>query len=187
MPRVNVNVLSQDELYFTDIDGAILRADTYDNLVARIVAYRERNGKAKGRPVEELQLQLSKRNPGIVRPGATKSALKHGVSFKGRVLHWLDDIRKRKDSLVFVRDSDRNARVNICAACPFNQSASAGCGTCKAALAEQRHEIIGRRAVDSRMGGCEKLSEDLSTSTWIDEPTVENSDLPAHCWRRRSV
>lgn len=197
MPRVNVNAISEQELFFKDTDGALLRARHFHVLVARVAAYRERNGRPIGSPTEEIHAQLAERNPGVIRAGVrirprqpgknAPPALKHGQSLKGRALGWLEQIRKRKDEISIVRDSDRNARVNICAGCPFNQSVTGGCGSCKSIVAEQRNEIIGRRAVDKRLGGCEILGEELTTSTWLDEPVVENPNLPAHCWRRRSV
>jgi len=186
--RVNVNCVNPDELYFVDTDGARLRGDSHRSLLARIVAYRERRGAPAGNPAEELQAQLAGRNPGLVRAGANLGPVpKQGLSFKGRILTWLAEIRKRKDSLSIVRDSDRNARVNICAGCPHNKPVASGCASCKEVIAESRNEIIGRRAVDKRMGACQILGEELSVSTWTDDVAVENNELPNFCWRRKSI
>jgi hypothetical protein len=193
MKKVNVNVIANGELFFTDSDGARLRGNSLWDLRARITSYRERRGVPVGNVDEEMHAQLAARNPGLVRAGVRERPRAHdipkeGLSFKGRVLTWLSGIRGRKESLSYASDTERNFRVNTCAGCPFNKAVGAGCASCKEVLAESRKEIIGHKAVDARTNGCEILGEYLPVSTWINEPPADNSAvLPAHCWRKKSI
>jgi len=187
MSRVNVNVVSQSELYFVDSDGARIRGNSFANLALRVTAYRERRGAPVGDVSAELQAQLAARNPGLARPGGRAPVPKQGLSFKGRVLSWLAEIRKRKASIGIVGDSERNARVNTCAGCPKNKPAATGCASCREVIAESRKEIIGRGAVDKRLGGCEALGIELNTACWLDEPAEVNDALPSFCWRKKTI
>lgn len=188
MQQINLNVFPKDGHYHQEVDGTIIRAGNWSGVIARVVAYRKRNGLAPGNPKDEVRQQACVRSPDACREDANPEydmALKK-TNLKGRILAWAAALRARKP-LPFVDEALMGARANVCAGCPSHSAVAGGCGSCKKAIKAVRDDILEGRPVDGRMAGCAELGEDTGISTWLAEPTVPNGTLPPCCWRRQSA
>lgn len=187
---LNPNIFPKGGFWFKDSDGSTIHGDTWPGVAARLKRYRERQGRPVGDPMGEVIAQACQREPVICVQDnpAYDHQIKRG-NLKGRVLTWLAQVQARsaKGEVQFVSDATRNDRVNTCAGCPFNKELPGGCATCKAAVEESRKHIIGGRPVDHRNHACDVLGEDVPVSTWIESIAEDRGDLPAHCWRKRSL
>jgi hypothetical protein len=95
---------------------------------------------------------------------------------------------KEKGSLVYVDLAERHRRAKICLNCPQRKAMKKTCGACNQAVDGMREEILGeRREISPPKEGCNVLGTDLPVMLWLDELTVENAELPAHCWRKKSL
>lgn len=192
MQRINVNLFPKDGYIFKDSDGTTIAGSTWNGVVARLRAYRKRANLPPGDPENEVRAQACERNPAICHQedGQHAAAVKV-ATLKGRILQWFARIRAEnsREPLHFGDHTNATNRANVCAGCPHNKELPDGCSSCQAAVAEIRAEIIGPRPADPRLvqRGCNILGSDLATQVWIDQPTVENSELPAHCWRKRTL
>jgi len=190
MRRINVNLYPKDGYWFKNTDGARIIAATWGGVMARLAIYRKRAGQPAGDPEREVMEQACQRNPSFCTTddGTAGRQLK-AASLKGRLLAWLNGIISRRTitPLEFVSQTDAANRANVCAGCPMNTALAEGCSSCKAALRELRKNVIGGRIIDSRINGCVVTGEDLPTTVWLNEPTIENAELPAHCWRKRTL
>jgi hypothetical protein len=108
---------------------------------------------------------------------------------KSRVLNWMNLVRKHRaeQKLEYVDPQTATARADVCARCPNNVTFQDSCASCRAILAEIRTEALGRRNLDRRINSCSVLGEDLQTAAHLERETVENGELPAHCWRKRTL
>jgi hypothetical protein len=110
------------------------------------------------------------------------------ASLKSRVLRWLAEMKQiGAERLIFVTNETRLSRVNVCAACPQNHPLPGGCSACKAAVAELRKTILGKRPVDGRLNACAILGEDLSCAVSFEQAAVDNPGLPPQCWRKKTI
>ena len=191
MKQINPNISPHDGYYFRDSDGSTHHAQSWNGVIARVTAYRKRQGKPTDSVANEVTTQACARNPVLCVEdnGATKAAV-HRASLKTRVLQWLL-VKKREreqQALRFVPPAMHAARTDVCIRCPADKSMpDNSCGSCRAALAEMKESVVGARATDSRITACPFLGEHLPVSTWLDEPAVLNPDLPPECWRKRTV
>lgn len=190
--RINVNLFPKSGFIFKERDGTTISGNTWNGVVARVRAYRKRNNIDPGDPEAEVRAQACERDPVICTndDGQHAAAVKV-ATLKGRILQWFAKIRSlnSREPLHFGDQTNATNRATVCAGCSHNKELPDGCSSCKAAVAEIRAEIIGPRPVDARLvqRGCNILGSDLATSVWIDLPTVENAELPAHCWRKRTL
>lgn len=190
MKAINPNIFPHDGFWFQDADGSKHVGQSWAGVISRVKDYRKRNGKPTDTVDEEVITQACKRTPNICTDeSASLKAQTRYVSLKGRILLWMHRMRELKKtvSMVFVNDGMHAARSDVCIRCPRNTGLPEGCGSCRAALKALMEEIIGRRTSDPRLGGCATLGEYLPVSTWFDETTIANADLPAECWRKRSL
>lgn len=187
MKKINVNMFPKDGYYFSEKDGTVIRASSWKGVIARVAGYRRRNKLPEGDPALEVNQQACEKNPSYCQEESdvTKIALKV-ASLKGRVLAWAARLRRTRDQLLIGDETNMRARANVCAGCPAHTSIAGGCGSCKKALREVRLDLLGDRPIDPRLAGCSILGEDTAISTWIDQTTVDNPDLPGCCWRRRA-
>lgn len=190
MMKINVNLHPKDGYFFVESDGARIRGTSWGGVIARVRAYRARNHLAPGDPETEVHAQACIRNPNLCSSvdAATIQARKV-VSLKGRMLSWLNFIRKNRDKepLNFVSAEEQKRRADICAHCPMNTPLKEGCSACRMALAEIRLNVIGHRPVDGRINGCLVTGEDLVSSVWIDQATLDLPTAPQACWRKRTL
>lgn len=190
MMAINPNVYPHGGYWFQDADGSKHTGQTWAGVIARVEAYRQRQGKPTERVAEEVIAQACSRTPNICseESAAVKSQTRT-VSLKGRVLLWLTKMRELKEKIpfVFVNEDMHAARSDVCIRCPKNTGMPDGCGSCRAALKALLENVVGTKGSDKRLGGCAVLGEYLPASTWIDTVTVGNPELPGECWRRRSV
>jgi len=191
MNRVNFNLYPRDGYFFKESDGTSIRADSWPGVIRRVAKYRVRAGLAPGNPEVEVMEQACQRNPAhCVRDDPVRAEMLKKVSLKGRILNFLSSLRRARDKtpIDFVGAPEAERRAAICAACPNNTSISEGCGSCKAALTEMRSDILGRgRSIDNRLVGCVVTGEDLPTAIHINQQAIEHSELPGHCWRKRTL
>lgn len=189
MKRINVNCFPRSGYFFKERDGTIIRADVgWAGVIARLKNYRKRNGFPPGNPEDEVHEFACQQNPNLCTE-ITNSQIEQQrrVSIKGKLLAWLNSMRKKieKEPAVFVSTETAKARADVCAGCQFNTPVSESCTPCRKAMNELRRAIIGGRTIDSRVTGCLVLSEDIPTTVWIEQQTVSNPELPPPCWRRR--
>jgi hypothetical protein len=192
MQRINVNLFPKTGFIFKESDGTTIAGNTWAGVVSRVRAYRKRAGLPPGDPESEVRAQACQREPTICNEddGQHAAAVKV-ASLKSRVLQWFASIRKssKRDISEFVSFEKAQERANICAGCQFNQALPEGCSSCSQAIKELRQEVIGGRHVDSRLvnHGCSVLGSDLATQAWLDLLTVNQAELPGHCWRKRTL
>lgn len=202
--KINVNVRPTGGHFFEEADGTQIRGNTWIEVVKRVQSYRSRNHIPPGNAESEVLTQACQREPQLcprarVPVGTpTKSARRNSVrpqiqapiTLKTRLMGWLRDMRKTKDkgALVYVDRDERNRRAKICLACPHRKAMKKTCGACNKAVDGLREEILGeRREISPPKEGCNILGTDLPVMVWLDELTVENGDLPAECWRKKTL
>lgn len=189
MKKINVAIAPKAGYFFLEKDGTPIRGmGSWRSVIARVASYRKRNGLPPGDPRTEVNAQACEREPNNcndTEDPVTKAALKV-ASLKGRVLAWLSGLRGRADSLLWGDGENAAARIAVCLSCPAHTSITGGCGSCKKALSEVRKALAGPRHIDPRAAGCVILGEDVGINVWIDQPTLDNPELPACCWRRKS-
>jgi len=198
--KINVNVRPSAGYLFEESGGVTIRGNSWIEVVKRVQSYRSRNKMAPGSPEREVIDQACQRDPQLRRDATTptirgkprpaRPMVKAPVTLKSRVLGWLRSMRKlgEENTLVFVNSDERKRRAKICTDCPKRQAMKQGCGACKKALDGLRDEILGRgHATLPPEESCVVLGTDLPVMTWLDELTVENGDLPATCWRKKTL
>jgi len=187
MKKINPNLYPHDGYYFVDSDGARIFGDTWNGVVVRVKKYRERAGLPPGNPMEEVMAAACARNPGYCHEANSVSAEQlTKATLKSRILKWLSDFRKIPNKQ-FVGWDLVHARADVCARCPKNTALPGGCASCRAAVKEARTAIIGDRPIDARLNACVVLGEDPVVTGYFEMQTVENSELPAECWRKRTL
>lgn len=192
MQRIRVNMYPKGGHRFVERDGTRLVSQSWPGVIARLRAYRKRNKLPAGDPEREVTEQTCVNNPAACYSddGQHAAAIKV-TNLKSRVLAWFSQIRKtaRREISEFASAELAQARAQVCAGCPANQSLPQGCSSCLAAVKELRLEVIGGRPADARLvgHGCAVLGAELATQVWLEQVTVDNSELPTCCWRRRSV
>lgn len=190
MRSLNPNLHSKRGFMFQDSDGAKINGDTWAGVIRRVENYRKRAKLPPGNPTEEVINQACSHEPVLCVEQDPRNllALKK-ASLKSRVLAWLAGWRAKKatEQLPFVPNHLAHSRTAVCAGCPMNQALPDGCASCKAVVKATRDEIIPGRFQDGRLNACMVLGEDLPTSVHLDLVTVDNGELPGHCWRRRTL
>lgn len=188
---INTNLYPKEGYRFKDKDG-VLHASTagWVDLMRKVQAYRKRKGQPVGDVEVEVLTQACNRNPGFcseLSPQVVRQRLV--VSLKGRVLSWLNMFRRMAEQkrVEYVQPGEASRRAEICAKCPNNTPLPEGCASCRAAVTASRKAIIGGRTIDGRLNGCCVTGEDIPSSIWIEQQTVENGALPGECWRKRTL
>lgn len=173
-----------------DPDGSKHIGTTWGGVIARVKAYRKRQGKSTETVRDEVIAQGCHRSPSICseESDAVKEQTRY-ISLKGRVLLWLTSLRqwKEKHPPRFVGDALHAARSDVCIRCSRNTGMPEGCGSCRAALKALASDIIGSRKSDDRLAGCIVTGEHLPVATWLDSVAIANSELPGECWRKRTL
>lgn len=188
--RINVNIYPKDGYFFVESDGARIRGTSWSGVIARVKDYRSRNGMPAGSPDREVHDQACKRNAGLCsNVDAATIVARQKVSLKGRMLGYLNMLRKKRASepILFVDKEAAKRRATICAACPMNTPLKEGCGSCRAALAEMRRDILGPRPIDGRLQGCLVSGEDIAVAAHIESENISLPTAPGHCWRKRTL
>lgn len=184
MKTINPNIYPNGGYYFKDSDGARIFGDSWKAVISRVTAYRQRRNASVGDVVAEVMAQACQRNPDLCVDSVHPSMYTKRQPLKSRVLTWLNRLKGEKDRR-FVEDEVMKQRAAICSKCAQNQELPGGCASCKQAMKSLREEVLGRRFTDGRLHACAILGEDLPTSVQLDSQTVEDGELPAHCWRKR--
>jgi hypothetical protein len=188
MKSLNPNLHPKRGFTFTDSDGAKINGDTWAGVIQRVINYRKRANLPPGDPTSEVINQACAHEPVLCVEQDPRNlfALKK-ASLKSRVLAWLAGMRAKKatNEVTYGNEQDARNRVNVCITCPHNQAIPEGCASCKAAIKAARDEVIPHRFQDGRLHACMVLGEDLATSVHLEQVTVENGELPPHCWRKR--
>lgn len=190
MKKVNPNVYPKDGFWFRDKDGARIAGDTWAGVVARVISYRKRAGYPPGDAEAEVMAQACERNPILcTEDSGAHAELLRKASLKSKVLAWMALARshKKENRIDYVPAELAQARADICAKCPLNQSLQEGCHSCRQALQEMRNEVLGRRRTDTRLNACLELGEDLPTAVHLERESVVRPELPDHCWRKRTL
>lgn len=188
MKRINVNLFPKDGYFFRDSDGALIKGESWPNVMRRVENYRKRAGRPVGDVEGEVSTQACNRNPSHCHDlnEVTVQQTKI-VSLKGRVLKYLSFLRGLLPNRIpWVSAQDAVNRSNICATCPHNTPLPEGCSSCRKAVKAMHDEILGGgRVQDRRLNACAVLGESLVASVHVDHDVVDSAELPAHCWRKR--
>lgn len=188
---INVNLYPKSGYRFIDQNGTVHLGNSWVNLINKVINYRRRAKFPIGNVEAEVTAQACKENPAHCRDESEETMRKYRkISLKGRVLQFLSLARKHKETgqLNFVQPIDAHNRTNVCVRCPHNTALPTGCGSCNAARKEAHKEILNPgRQPDSRMHGCEILGEDLAVAAHLDRVSVDVPELPAHCWRKKTL
>ena len=193
MIRINSNIFPKGGFVFKTTDGTTIQGSTWSGVVARLREYRKRNNLPPGDPDNEVRQQACERNPGLcTQDDGQHAAMVKIATLKGRILQWFGLIRKRMATqpLDFVSPDVANQRLNVCLGCEHNKELTdSGCSSCKKTVKELENNVKGGRKSDSRFAhrGCNVTGEHLATSAWIDQVTVDNPELPAYCWRKKTL
>jgi hypothetical protein len=188
--QINPNIFPKDGFWFREADGARINGETWANVVARVIAYRRRTHVPEGNAKQDIINQACERNPNLcVEDNGVTQATRRKASLKTIVFKWLLDLltKKNKDGVDFVDEGTHNQRADICAHCPKNLQIVSGCGACESTLKAQREAILGSRKADGRLFGCADLGEYLPVSTWVESQALDKPELPAACWRKRTL
>lgn len=188
--RIKQNMFPQSGYKFKEPDGTIIVGNTWNGVIARVRLYRKQNNLPPGDPQNEVHAQACERNPSlcIQNDGGVTERATQEVSLKGRVMKWFAEIRARKPG--YVDEHTAKARADVCKPCPNNIGLPEGCANCRAVLRELRHSVLGGgRVMEAAImhHGCMVLGCEPATAVHLDEATVENSALPAPCWRKRTL
>lgn len=189
MKSLHPNVYPKDGHWFKETDGSVHRADSWGGVIVRVKKYRLRQGKVPGDVNAEVIEQVCARDPKIcIEDGGAERAAAFKTSLKARVLQWLNGKRQEveKEQPRWVDKGLQEARSDVCFRCPRQVAVKDGCASCAAAVKHLTETIIHGKTYDARLRECGVLGEHLPVSTWLDEPTVQDGDLPGECWRRRS-
>lgn len=188
MRKINVSIAPKAGYFFVEGDGTTIHGTgNWRSVIARVTSYRKRNNLPPGDPRAEVNAQACEREPNNCRETedpVTTAALKV-ASLKGRVLGWLAGIRANRETVLWGDGENAAARTAVCLSCPAHTAIAGGCGSCKKALSEVRKDLLGPRGADPRAAGCVILGEDVAVNVWLDQPTVDNPELPGICWRRK--
>lgn len=191
MKEINPNIYPKSGYVFKDSDGAVISGDSWAGVISRVIAYRKRQGKSFDKVSEEVISQACQKNSSLcVEDTGVRQAHLKVATLKGRVLKWLtamQDLRK-KNEVVFVSESLRDARADVCSRCPKDKGMSSdNCGSCRAALKELQRGVVGERKGDARFSACPVLGEFLPVAVWIEQQAVANDELWVECWRKRTL
>lgn len=193
MLKINPNLFPKDGHRFKNQDGTTIVGDRWPAVVARLRAYRKRIGQAPGDPEAEVRQQACERNPGLcTQDDGQNAAMLKIATLKGRILAWFSGVRSRMSSnpFQFVPQEEADRRAVTCLGCPLNKALpDSGCSSCVSAVKQLRINVIGDRKVKTPVNhrGCSVLGEEIGTSVWLEQLTVDNSELPGFCWRKRGV
>ena len=190
--KINLNLSPPEGYEFRETDGTLLVGTSWRGLVRVVAKYRAGAKLPPGNPFAEIMEQACRRNPSLCTesntvpyPQQTKDP-RSGI--KLRVMHWLVAWGKQARSLDGIRFVDAETarkRADVCAKCPRNALLPTGCGACRKSLASLRSNVIGgHRATDGRLGGCDVLGSDLPAAVHLDEIRIDDTNLPAECWRK---
>lgn len=185
---INQNLHPKTGHFFKDEDGVRHFADSWQGVIAKVRAYRKRAGKPIGDVAAEVIAQACAREPVICHDsdGRHAEAVRR-TSLKSRILTWLNAVRGNTEKR-FVDEGLARRRADICARCPKAVPLPGGCASCTNTVNALRRDIIGpSRFLDGRLNECDVLNEDTPVTVHIDMLAVDNPELPAHCWRRRSL
>ncbi len=187
--RINLNLFPKDGYFFKEQDGTNLRGKNWTDVIQKVTNYRLRLNLDTSNVQQEVMTQACSRSPAYCYE-QTKTQIQSRVSVKAKALKWLSGILKLpKDERDYVAADEAKTRAGICAACPHNASLGvSSCSSCKQAFTTYRKEILGgARNHDSRLGGCSILGIDLITAAHLDEVRIDAADLPAHCWKKKTI
>ena len=176
-----------DGHFFKEADGSVHKASSWSGVIKKVTRYRALNHLSPGNPTEEVHAQACARNPSLCYNDRHPATLQKRTesSLKGRVLGWLSHRRANKGAVSFTDANTAQSRANVCAGCQFNTPLPEGCSSCRKAVKALRSEVLGGRSQDNRLHGCAIIGSDLPTAVHLEEQTLPEPALPAHCWRKR--
>jgi hypothetical protein len=184
---VNPNLYPHEGYRFQDSDGSWHVGQSWAGVIGRVKYYRESQGRPAGNVSEEVINQACAKNPGLCTDAPSATEQYRVVSLKGRVLLWLTRIKDSKEPRIFVDDGMHSARTDVCFRCPKHTGLPGGCGSCVAALKSLKETVVGSRPFDARLQACDVTGEYMPVSVWLDQQAIVDPNLPASCWRKRTL
>jgi hypothetical protein len=189
--NINPNVPPPNGYVFTDIDGTKIKATSWKALERAVLMYRRQTGGSQDNLMDEILTQVCQAAPAFCRQPRTPEQQTADAGRKKDLRHiliaYLSRIARvaQQGNLTYAQDGTVTHRVNTCVKCPFRVNADVGCQSCLSSMAALKKQGMKSKAVKApALGACDKLDEDLSISTHINEQGVNRPDLPDFCWRK---
>lgn len=186
--ELNQNLYPPDGYVFRERDGFLIRGDSWRNLAVQVDQYRSNRGLSTATTWDEIVEQTCRRAPSQCRGGPPPGlGDAPPYSVKDRLMDWLlETARAVKEKTVkHVTSTEMQTRASLCSQCELRKTYSNGCSQCESTMESHRRIILQQRdrGISSDLP-CHGLIEDVSVSTWLDLPRVNEPRLPGHCWRK---
>lgn len=188
--KILVNILPPDGYRFRDPDGSAFVSTGWGPLIQQVREYRARKGLPTTQVAAEVMEQACARNPQVCsEAGAQQGKRVHvpAATTKSKVIRWLDSI-KSPPPRVTAEEAQR--RAACCLRCPKNVKVTGGCAACSEVLMALRKRIFPAMPpkVNPDLHACEILGKDLKAAVWMESEVAEvNPELPAHCWKKKTI
>jgi hypothetical protein len=186
--RPNPNIYPDGGYIFIEGDGTRFRGDSWKNLVAQVVAYRQRNRLPTGDAEGDVFAQYCARLPQHCNNATAGAApAHHSMTLNQRVMQWFSNLLdwKRRGPIPRVTDEEATRRAEICKSCRFHKTLVRSCEACLKTVTHGR-EVVLDKAPSQHQGlmACAALGEDLPTTVHIEQPAVPADRVPDNCWRK---
>ena len=156
--------------------GIWFTALTLEALAEKLQEYRAANGTPLGNPLQEV-IDFNDRKTRLVQ------SQKAGPNLREQAIKWLESKLRTKPTYVDQEEADR--RAAICVECPRNTMnwKPGSCQTC-VKNADRAVAILLSGRKPHPLGVCATLAQVNTVSVYLNDPKVENIELPDFCWRR---
>lgn len=196
MSRIyNVNLHPSGGWEFIDPQGVKHAASGFKALINVVTAYRKRAKLDPGDPEVEITNQICARHPDFCKGAAPKiisspvpaGAPRNFIStLAPKVSSWVSRLfgEKRMGRVKKVSAAEARRREQICARCPKQVPFPSSCGGCIDNVNRLSGEIVSE-PLNKSIQCCMALAEYTPVSVWLDQPPVDNGNLPEECWRKQ--
>ncbi len=157
----------------------MLTGQTLPSCAKEVTNFRVENDLPIGDPEAEIRAYV----------GGTRISLGQSITLRQRVTSWKTNRQFQSHELVDEPEAER--RAQICRDCPMNvQHWQDGCGACFAKTKQDLLALRQAREVKTKVGACNILGWDNSTSVWLTEASLKNriqhlDKLPGFCWAKK--
>jgi len=182
IPRSGLHI----PLEFTDKDGVLHRADSWEALARQVFEYRSKAQFLIGDPLTEIYAQVCAQYPERCKNLIKKTPKRHR-ELNRRILDWVVQLLVHFQNKTLIRQADDNEvsrRSEICRKCPKQSAWRGTCQNCAAQVSQILSAVLKGVPLDSGLQGCLALGEDTRASVRIEQPGSDDPHLPEFCWRR---
>lgn len=182
VPRSGLHI----PLEFTDKDGVLHRADSWEALARRVFEYRSKANFSIGDPLTEIYAQVCAQHPALCKILDKKIPKRHR-ELNRRILDWVIQLLADFNTRTLIRQTDDNEvsrRSEICRKCPKQSAWRGTCQNCAVQVSQILMGVLKGVPLDSGLQGCLVLGEDTRASVRVEQPRSGDPGLPEFCWRR---